>query len=73
MTECIHDLEPATCSICNGRDRRDRTIVGPRPHSITSRFDSRCDFCDRRIREGDAISPSEDGTWIHSNHWGDDR
>jgi hypothetical protein len=71
VNECIHELDPPTCSICNGRDRRSQRVETRPEAVIESRFDSRCDYCDRRIQVGDSIGLSE-GSWLHVSHFGDE-
>lgn len=71
MTDCIHDLDPTTCSICNGRERRVRTVQSKPDIVITSRYDGSCGFCERSIVVGQRIGKTDD-VWVHAYHFGDD-
>lgn len=66
MTDCRHDLTPESCAICKGTTRR---TVEDSPDAIArARWDARCDWCDRPIREGDRIGKTG-GVWIHLEHF----
>jgi hypothetical protein len=52
--ECMHLLDPATCTICNGREKRQR-VTQSWSDPFHARYDSRCIRCDERINEGDLI------------------
>lgn len=70
MSECIHLLEPSTCTICNGRDRQ-RVRLKETPRSTTrARFVGRCDACDLLIHE-DELLGLIDGSWVHLYHFED--
>ena len=53
MSECIHLLDPATCTICNGWLKRDLSRRWSRP--FPARYSSRCFQCGERIYEGQLI------------------
>ena len=55
MDECIHRLDPATCTICNGRYRRERHQVVEWSRPFTARYDGQCDACDLPIHAGEYI------------------
>lgn len=59
--ECIHLLGPATCTICNGRDRRERIAAQPvgwtRP--FRARFPGRCGGCSEPVDVGDLVAMPE--------------
>lgn len=73
MTEpCIHDLDPATCSVCNGAEKRqqaqrpftsaaERGVYGP---WFTARFPGMCTGCPADIRPGDTIRADGDGLYL---------
>lgn len=63
---CRHLLEPAECTLCNGRDDRARaaqTKAAGRP--IAAKFPTRCMACQERVVVGDLIVPTETGIFIH--------
>jgi hypothetical protein len=73
-TECIHDLDPASCSVCTGRGEetapdRDVSALG---RAFPARYPGRCGWCDKpfaaehdRIR-ADTTTPGE---YVCSRCW----
>ena len=56
MDECIHLLDPATCTICNGRQRREaREAHTAWSAPFRAKFDGFCRSCDVTIDQGDLI------------------
>lgn len=56
--ECIHLLDPATCTICNGRDRRERVASrGEERHgkAFTAKYAGQCSECNLPISVGQSI------------------
>lgn len=62
---CIHELSPASCSVCSGRGRDD-TPYAHNAHTRPAVYRSRCPACDTEISPGDDISPDGDGGWKHA-------
>ena len=68
--ECMHLLDPATCTICNGRDKRETQqrrhhMDSTYPASVVvARFEGWCDECHGTIESGQDIIAA-DGRWIH--------
>lgn len=62
---CIHDLDPATCAVCNGAGQR---AAASRPEAgpwVKARFDGWCSTPDCRvIVAGDAIRSDGNGGWL---------
>jgi len=63
--ECIHLLDPSTCTICNGRAKRERART-TWSNPFAARYPGRCFVCDERIDEGDQIRFS-DGAVAHED------
>lgn len=66
--DCIHLLDPATCTICNGRDereRRNRIRTVERPRIFPARFAGDCDACNLPIHVGQPIVWRPDTCPIH--------
>lgn len=63
--ECMHLLDPATCTLCNGHDKRER---GRKPvalgRSFPARFDGWCGGCGGDIETGESIVRTDDG-YVH--------
>lgn len=55
MTECIHGLTTQTCTICNGRDKREKIKADTDWIAITAKFDSSCRICEDPIEEGELV------------------
>lgn len=67
--ECIHLMDPGTCSICiRGRTSTGRLIADEPEATMRSRYDSRCLRCDGHIDVGDEIGLHQ-GIWIHLSHF----
>ena len=64
MNLCIHELDPASCSVCSGRDAAvpgvlDEDALGP---WFAARYPGRCSLGDEPFGEGDRIrADGEDG------------
>jgi hypothetical protein len=59
--ECIHLLEPSTCTLCNGSAKRDRTI----DYVFTAQFNSHCSWCGEMVYEGESIACTLTGSYGH--------
>ena len=60
--ECIHGLDPQTCSICLHQDDVPETFTA------TAKYEGRCFICDDLINVGDVITSNDavhNGAWIH--------
>jgi hypothetical protein len=63
---CRHLLEPATCTVCNGRDDHERvarTKGSGRP--VPAKYPTRCMACQERVLVGDLIVATETGIFVH--------
>jgi hypothetical protein len=70
---CIHDLDPATCSVCNGAEKRaaaesatfrstaERGTYGP---WFAAKFSGMCNGCFEDIEPGDTIRADGDGCYL---------
>lgn len=64
--ECIHGLGPvAACTICNGREKRERAAAAETWTVFRSRYDGQCPECNLPIRAGDWIAWREGATARH--------
>ena len=69
--ECIHLLDPATCTICNGHDRRLKQQQAQRGHSFPAKYASRCYVCRDEIAVGDMIYWIEGEPAVHDECTGE--
>lgn len=66
--ECIHLLDPADCTICNGREKREKQaatfdLVGA---EIEARYEGSCPNCRQPIEVGDSLRYSPGlGQYVH--------
>jgi len=61
---CIHDLDPASCALCNGAEKR---AAAERPHRgpwFTAQHRGTCSGCLEEIEPGDTIRASGEGGWL---------
>jgi hypothetical protein len=62
--ECIHLLDPAQCTICNGSDRRrekeDKEVVA----MFDAKFSGVCRSCGDVIEAGDRIGRLNNGKYV---------
>jgi len=61
MDECIHLIDPSTCTICNGKDVRSRTV----DYIFTAQFTSHCSACGEMVFEGESIACTLTGSYGH--------
>ena len=69
--ECIHLIDPATCTICNGHDRRLKQQQALRGHRFLAKYASRCCVCHDEIAVGDLIYWIEGEPAIHDECTGE--
>jgi len=63
--ECVHGMgDPAWCTICNGRESRERAELARAVHSISARRYGHCQKCHDEIEVGDTITLLGDGRWV---------
>lgn len=63
--ECIHGLGPVTaCTICNGREAKDRAFADAISHRFRARFDGECAKCDGAIFVGDMMAATNGGRYL---------
>jgi hypothetical protein len=66
VTECIHLLDAATCSICNGRDAREKADAIPKVEAtFQARFAGECPECEFPIHEGQVVHRLSTGRYVH--------
>lgn len=63
--ECMHLLDPQTCTICNGREKRER-VTQSWSNPFTAKYDGYCTRCRGSIDAGDQICIS-DGAVAHED------
>jgi len=57
MDECIHGLGPVSaCTVCNGRDERERTEASERPRVFPAKYAGQCAACNLPITIGQPIA-----------------
>jgi hypothetical protein len=64
MSECIHELDPASCSVCSHRGEPVPGVLDPEALGpwFTARYSGRCSLGDEPFRQGDRIrADGEDG------------
>lgn len=62
---CIHDLDPATCGVCNGAEKR--TSAAERPERgpwFFARFDGTCSDCGDGFDAGQKIRADGEGGYL---------
>lgn len=67
IDECIHDLDPATCSTCKHPRRQPHLTYG---EPFRAQFDGQCHGCNLPIHSGQLIasrtaSNDSDVTYVH--------
>ncbi len=66
--ECIHDLVPASCSVCSGRDREAAMSERPDPAGfgpwISARRHGKCAGCGEAVKPEDHIRSDGAGGWL---------
>ena len=66
---CIHDLDPATCGVCNGAEKRTAAGRREKPSGtgpvVEARSPGVCGECFDWIEPGEPIRPGGDGGWVH--------
>ena len=70
MAECIHDLDPASCSMCSGRGEDGRVSLDPARFGpwFSAIYPGRCSGpCDGRIETEDRIRADGDGGYLCSD------
>lgn len=55
MDECIHLLDPATCTICNGKDRARRLAAQSVKFAFGAKFVGPCPTCGESVVPGDVL------------------
>lgn len=63
--ECIHLLDPSTCTICNGRDKREAEAESSRYKMFPAKYAGRCSACRFSISIGDLIGWREGEPVLH--------
>ncbi len=71
---CIHELAPASCSVCSGRDREpaERSGGGSTGPVFTARYPGRCSCCGEDFAAGDQIRADGDSGYCCDDCAGDD-
>jgi len=70
MEECIHALNPAWCTICNGREKKEKKEANEIVNMFRSVFGGSCQWgnCDEYIEVGDIMQKTADGRYVCSAH-----
>jgi hypothetical protein len=64
--ECIHGLGPIeACTICNGRDKREKAEAAERPRVFPAKYDGHCPGCNLPIHAGQMIAWVPDARPTH--------
>lgn len=70
MTYCIHDLDPASCAVCNGAVKRaadrERSLRAPggRGPWFPARYDGECSDCGEVFKAETVIRSDGDDGWL---------
>lgn len=67
MDDCIHLMDPAHCTLCNGRAARETKAAHTVRQWFIAGYPGHCEGCHDRIRPGEEIAQMEDGSY---KHWG---
>ena len=59
---CIHLLDPATCTMCNGREERERRAATTVAYTMTARYDSTLG-CGHAVEVGDEFAVMSNGLY----------
>jgi alkyl hydroperoxide reductase subunit AhpF len=65
--ECIHLLDPATCTLCNGRAKREADAARAVVRIFGARYTGQCKACDGPIYPGRRIAELGDGSYVHED------
>lgn len=69
--ECIHLIDPATCTICNGSDRKRRLEARREAEAISyvfpAKWDTACMRCQDRLWVGASVYRMGDGSLVCSD------
>lgn len=67
-SECVHEMNPASCAICCGRTLV--KVIGPVGDSpvVDAEYYTSCELCTDKIKPGDPIVLT-DGGWVHHSCW----
>jgi hypothetical protein len=64
--ECIHGLGPVSaCTICNGRDERDRAVTAERAVTFAAKYPGQCSCCNLPIHVGQILSWDRENPPVH--------
>lgn len=61
---CIHEMLPASCTICNGREKREESDGKKLSHTFTASFSGVCRGCGDVIEPGDTIGRLNNGKYV---------
>ena len=65
---CIHEMDPAYCSACNGAEKRAKAAHRREPARFgpwfPARYDGRCSGCGEPFEPGEKIRSDGDGGWL---------
>lgn len=69
--ECIHGMTHAWCTICNGREKREKEARDKITSSFQALYPGKCAVCQSEFAVGDIISRTGDGRYIcgEGQHW----
>lgn len=61
---CIHEMIPSTCTLCNGREKKERDEGRKLSHMFTAQFSGVCRGCGDVIESGDTIGRLNNGKYV---------
>lgn len=61
---CIHDMDPASCAVCNGAEKRAKAERPQRGAWFFARFDGTCSECDSDFEAGQKIRADGAGGYL---------
>lgn len=62
-------MDPAWCTMCNGRDRREEQAAAERPHIFPAKFESHCPECNLPISIGQQVAWLPERPAVHESCW----
>lgn len=70
MDECIHGLGPVeACTVCNGRDKRERSAEIAQPRTFAAKYEGQCAECNLAIAIGQIVAWLPGLPAVHEECW----
>lgn len=67
--ECIHLMDPASCTLCNGRAAKERKEAEQAPRTFPAKYEGQCPACDLPIYVGQMVAWREGRRAVHERCW----